>query len=287
MATLRETRRRIQSVKSTQKITRAMEMISSVKMRKARMQVEKIRPYAEELARIAGHLATSASAARSLFTRAPEWIDRVGLVVIGSDRGLCGSFNSNLCKKALEFLESRNAVEVELFVIGRKPLAYFGKKEIEVPNGYEDFLSDVAFPKVDTFASRLSDQFTGGKLQEVYFVYNAFAGPTAQVVKCERILPFTGPVVEGQSSIDFILEPQEDELVEQILKTSYVYQVYRRFLESHTAEQCARRTAMNAATKSASDLIDRLTLMYNKSRQSVITNELLEIISGSESLRKA
>lgn len=286
MATLRGTRRRILSIKSTQKITRAMEMVASVKMRKSRLQVGKIRPYAEKLAQISNNLSSSATKSASDFFRVRPTVKKIGLIVIGSDKGLCGAFNTNVCRKSLQFIREHKDIAVYLHLLGKKPGDFFRRRNVEVTATHAEIATkSTSFTDVSKIADNLLIDFQSGNLDEIHLIYNEFKSASVQKVKSVQLLPIIPEVDKKISNASYIVEPGDEESVQALLSHSFTFQIWSALTESYAAEQSARMAAMHGATKNAGDLIRKLTLLYNKTRQAAITKELLEVISGSESMK--
>jgi F-type H+-transporting ATPase subunit gamma len=285
MPTPREIKRRIGSIRNTQKITKAMEMVSSVKLRKARQQILSARPYAEKLAEIAAHLQNSyARASSPLLVARP--VSTIGLVLVSSDKGLCGGFNANVVKKAIEFLRNKTGVNVTLTLVGKKVSESFKRLNYPVSDRYTDVFFKPEYRSAAGIGEKLLADFLARKIDEVVVIYNEFKSTVSQKVRVEKLLPVTPPEPEKKAaSTDYILEPDGKECLDVLLTKYFLFQVWRILLESYASEQGARMAAMNGATKNAGELIDKFTLFYNKARQASITKELLEVVSGAESLR--
>jgi F-type H+-transporting ATPase subunit gamma len=285
MPTPREIKRRIGSIRNTQKITKAMEMVASVKLRKARIQILSARPYAEKLAEMAAHLQNSFARTLSpLLT--PRKVSTIGLVLVSSDKGLCGGFNSNVVKKALEFLRQNGSVNVTLTLIGKKVSEAFKRMSYPIADKYTDVFFKPEYTRAADIGQKLLTDFLSHKIDEVVVIYNEFKSTVSQKIKIERLLPVPAPETEKQSGrADYLFEPEGKECLDVLLSKYFLFQLWRSFLESYAAEQGARMAAMNGATKNAGELIDKFTLYYNKARQASITKELLEVVSGAESLR--
>jgi len=284
MATAREIKRRIASVKNTQKITRAMEMVASVKMRKARQQMLNARPYAEKLFEIAGHLRSSMTAKLSplLASRTPR---KINLVVVTSDKGLCGGFNAYVCRKAVEFIREHGTVEVLLTVIGKKGYQFFSRRQTAILDSYPDVFVKPKYSDAAQAAGKVMNDFISGTSDETWVIYNELVGTASQRTVLRKLLPVEPPQMEHKTTPEYIIEPDESAVVDVVLRKYQLFQMWRIFLESFAAEQASRMTAMHGATKNAGELITKLTLFYNKARQGAITKELLEIVSGAEALQ--
>ena len=287
MPSLKDIRKRIGSVKNTQQITKAMKMVAAVKLRKAQESIEAKRPYAYRLRDIIGELA-----ARADFSEHPLLAQRdpkkVALLVLTSDRGLCGGFNTSVCRTAERYIKANElgheAMEVD--VVGRKGLEYLKRRPVTMGPYFKDVLSDLSVEKAGEIAEHCQQRFLESDLDAVYVVYNEFKSAIAQEVVVEQLLP----VVPAASSdehdlVEFLYEPTKEELMDAVLPRHLTIQIWRMMLESVASEMGARMTAMDAATKNAGELIDALTLQYNRARQSMITTELMEIIGGAEALK--
>ena len=285
MPTPREIKRRISSIRNTQKITKAMEMVSSVKLRKARVQILNTRPYAEKLSEIAVHLRNSFVNSQSpMLVSRP--VKKIGLVVVSSDKGLCGGFNSNVVKKAMEFIRGAPDKEVCLTLIGKKVVETFKRRKFPVVDKYSDVFFKPNYPDVSKIGQKILSDFLSGAVDEVNVVYNEFKSSVSQKTRLEKLLPVPDIETEKQAlRTDYIFEPEGKECLNVLLSRYFIFEIWRVILESYAAEQGARMAAMNGATKNAGELIEKFTLYYNKARQASITKELLEVVSGAESLR--
>jgi F-type H+-transporting ATPase subunit gamma len=287
MAGTREIKRRITSVKNTQKITKAMEMVASVKLRKARTAILNARPYAEKLMEISSHLRSSICGQMSPMLMSRP-VKAIGVIMITSDKGLCGGFNSNVCRRTMAFIREHNGTPVVLTVIGKKGSEYLKRRSVSVKNRYTDVFFKPAYANVAGIAQKVLDDFIAANIDEVHVIFNEFRGAASQKVQVERLLPVPPFTVEGSreaATADYIFEPEPEECLDILLQRYFLWEIWRMVLESYSSEQGARMAAMNGATKNAGELIDRLTLYYNKARQGAITKELLEVVSGAESLR--
>jgi F-type H+-transporting ATPase subunit gamma len=284
MPTPREIKRRISSIRNTQKITKAMEMVSSVKLRKARAQILNTRPYAEKLSEIAVHLRNSFANSRSPML-ASRPVKKIGLVVVSSDKGLCGGFNSNVVKKAMEFIRGAADKEVCLTLIGKKAVETFKRRKFPVVDKYSDVFFKPNYPDASKIGEKILSDFLSGAVDEVNVIYNEFKSSVSQKTKLERLLPVPDIATEKTTRTDYIFEPEGPECLDVLLSRYFIFQIWRVILESYAGEQGARMAAMNGATKNAGELIEKFTLYYNKARQASITKELLEVVSGAESLR--
>jgi F-type H+-transporting ATPase subunit gamma len=286
---LRDIRRRITSVKSTQQITKAMKMVAAAKLRRAQEAITRARPYAtlleQSLTRVASRAGTEESAAHPLL--ASRTVKRVELVVITSDRGLAGGFNSNVVRRAQRFL-TENAdkyEEITLSTIGKKGRDSLKARKVALRKDYTGVHAKLSFEKAHEIAFELSARFLSGEVDAVFLLFNEFKNAIAQVVRLKQFLPVeTGPA-EATASVDFLYEPSRTELLADIVPRHLDVQVFRALLDSAASEHGARMTAMEAATRNADEMIGALSLQYNRARQAYITKELSEIVSGAESLK--
>jgi F-type H+-transporting ATPase subunit gamma len=303
MATLREIRGRISSVKSTQKITKAMKMVAAAKLRRAQDAVISARPYARTMKNILRDLAAVVDVtANPLFTGRPP--EKVVVVVLTSDRGLCGAFNTNIIKAAIahiqkEYPAQHAAGNVKLACVGKKGADFFTKNGYAVEGKYAGIFAALAFGNAREITSALTTAFLEGRCDRVDIVFNEFKSIIQQQLVIDRFLPIpvgavtaTGATPVGTAAgakppADYIFEPSGEQLLATLVPKHLNFQMWRMLLESNAAEQGARMTAMDNATTNASDLIRDLQLSYNKARQASITKELLEIVSGAEALTNA
>ena len=286
MPSLKDIRKRIGSVKNTQQITKAMKMVAAARLRKAQESIETMRPYSYRLKDIIAQLAARADAADHplLAQREPE---RVRILVMTSDRGLCGGFNANINRTTERYLKEnkRGHQEIVLDLIGRKGNDYFKRRDVTVGRYFDDVLANVGLEKASEIAEKAISDFVEGDLDAVYVIYNEFKSAISQEVVVEQLLP----VVPAEASEDghlgeFIYEPSKEALLDAVIPRDITVQIYRMLLESVASEMGARMSAMDNATKNAGELIDKLTLQYNRARQANITSELMEIISGAEAI---
>ena len=284
MATLRDIRRRISSVKSTQQITKAMKMVAAAKLRRAQENILKTRPYAYRLNQVLGHVAGLVD--RNLHPLLEEReAQRVGYVVVTADRGLCGAFNQNILRRSTEELEKQLVDGKEVFVIavGRHARDYFRRRSYSVIHEFSDFFNHLEFAHATRIGDEIIRLFTQRELDHIYLVYNEFKSAIQQNLTVEQLLPIQ-PVTPdlGMRNLEYIYEPSPDKILESLLPKQINIQMWRVLLESNAAEQGARMTAMEMATDNASEMIDRLTLHYNRVRQATITKEITEIVGGAE-----
>jgi F-type H+-transporting ATPase subunit gamma len=289
MPSLKAVRTRIVSVKSTQKITKAMKLVAAAKLRRAQDAIVAARPYARGMAEAVAEVAARAggSAHPMLQQRSAR---RIALITVSSDRGLCGGFNTNVCRTAQRFVEQKNAAgevdEMHIDVVGRKGREYFRRRKLPVNRELAGVVGDSAATRAKELALSATEDFAAGRVDAVYLVYNEFKSAISQTVAVEPLLPVVpAPLPEGAGHIDFLYEPARDELLSILLPMYVESQIYRALLESIASEFGARMSAMDSATNNAKDMIDRLTLEYNRARQAAITKELMEIVGGAEALK--
>lgn len=289
MPSLKDLKNRIKSVKSTQKITKAMKMVSAAKLRRAKERAEAARPYAEKMAEVVAAVATSpaAKASPSKLMNGTGKSDVHLLVVMTSDRGLCGAFNSSITratKRKIAELRS-NGKEVKLFCVGKKSYELlksdFGK--LIVGRLSEIGRKQVSYHDAENVARAVLRQFESDNIDVVHIVFNRFKSAISQVVTFQQIIPLAG-LSKSETNMPYEFEPEEDVIINELLPKNITVQVYGALLENAASEQGARMTAMDNATRNAGEMIGKLTLRYNRTRQATITKELIEIISGAEAL---
>lgn len=293
MANLKAIRIRITSVKSTRKITSAMKMVSAAKLRKAQDKIVRLRPYANKLHEIMVGLSQSLSDSEvdSIYGRVspPE---KILIVVITSNRGLCGAFNANVIKEARRIISEKyydqfKNGDLKLLTIGKKGSDYFRKQTVNMLPEQNNLLHDLSFDNVARVAEQVMRSFTSGDFDRVELFYNQFKNAAVQNLTNELFLPVeTVPIRRVNTTpIDYIYEPNQEEIIKELIPKSLKIQFYKAVLDSFVAEHGARMTAMHKATDNATGMIRDLTLQYNKARQASITNQILEVVSGSEALR--
>jgi F-type H+-transporting ATPase subunit gamma len=287
MPSLIDIRRRVRAVKSTQQITKAMKMVSASKLRRAHERVVNARPYAQKMLRVLNSLAGRVeSTAHPLLTQQSDpAAGRTLLIVITADKGLAGSFNTNVIKNASQFLRENAGRQLALGLVGRKGRDFFRRRGFDVR--YEDvgLFSSLKFSHAQAVARRAIEEFTAGRVSSVYLVYNEFKSVMNQRVVIERLLPIARLEDEsGAPQVDYLYEPGPEQILGELIPQHVEMQIYRALLESAAAEHAARMTAMDAATRNASDMIDDLTLYMNKVRQAAITREIIEVVSGAAAL---
>lgn len=291
MATLREIRRRIRSVRNIAKVTRAMEMVAAAKMRRSQNQVLAMRPYAEKARDVLVHLAAQRGVGEDmhpLFVSRP--IERIGLVLITSNKGLCGGYNHNLVRLVDDFL-AKSRMPVDLITIGRVGRSAMLRTGQSIIADFEDIPDQPGLLDINPVTRITIEEFLSGTFDEVYLAYTEFVNTMVQVPRVERLLPLQriGPAagseaVKPGSLIEVIYEPSAQEILNTVVPRFTEVQMYEALLEARASEQSARMVAMRAATDNANDLIGSLTLTYNQARQNAITKEMLDIVGGAEAL---
>jgi len=287
MPNLKDIRKRIDSVKSTAKITRAMKLVAAAKLRRAQENMEKARPYASKLHDLISELALRADEDDHplLTVREPR---NVMLLVVTSDRGLCGGFNTNILKALLKWRQEHEGQydNVLISVIGKKGRDYLKFRNIPIHKYYPGLDVNTAYDRAKSVTDGIIEDFLGENLDMIYLFYNEFKSAMSQNIVAEQLLPIVPLELEEDqgANIDFVYEPTKQELLETILPMYVEIEVYRGALESTASEFGARMTAMENATNNAKDMISSLTLEYNKARQASITMELLDIVGGAEAL---
>jgi F-type H+-transporting ATPase subunit gamma len=301
VASLRDIRNRITSVKSTRQITKAMKMVAAAKLRRAQDAILKTRPYAQLLDQTLGRVAARASERDRAELKAlvaedlgihPLLVTReqktAEVVVITSDRGLAGGFNSNIARRTQRFLvENADRFErIDIATIGRKGRDFFKARKIEIRRDYVGVHAGLAYQKAEELAREYGERYIAGEVDAVFLCYNEFKSAIAQTPVVFQLLPIEAPApAAGQAVIDFKYEPSRDGLLRELLPRHVAMQVWRALLESAASEHGARMSAMESATKNAEEMIGALTLQYNRARQAAVTKELMEIVGGAEALK--
>jgi F-type H+-transporting ATPase subunit gamma len=290
MATLRDIQRRIRSVQSTQKITRAMKLVAASKLRRAQERIISARPYATRMAELLSNLVSgqgSEGAAHPLLEQREG--PRRQIVIITADKGLAGAFNSNIIRRSLEFVRSSNTTEVTLVVVGRKARDFYRRRQWTVKRDMIGFWDKLAYSHAQELADYFMSQYLDGEVDEVHLIYNEFRSVAVQRPVRVQLLPIpksAAPAAAGEAAGDYIYEPSPEAILGDLLPRHVRMQVYRALMESLAGEYGARMTAMEAATKAAKDMINILSIQYNKARQEKITKELLDIVGGAEALKQ-
>lgn len=287
MASLKDLKVRIGSVKNTQKITKTMKMVAAAKVRRARTNCEAARPYAEKLEGVLVNLASNASGDNLLLT-GRENVQTVRLVLFGSDRGLCAGFNASLAKLAEQYIQSykKEGKKVQIVCIGRKVRdllrTSYGEMILET---VEDVAKDLSYATAEEIGRKLLADFESGECDEVTMVYNRFVSMITQDPTPQQLIPFkVNKLADTEASASVEYEPEEEVILNDLLPRNLNVQLFRALLESAASEHAARMSAMDNATRNAGDMIKKLSLEYNRTRQAAITTELVEIISGAEAV---
>ena len=282
MANLKDIRNRIKSVKSIQKVTKAMKMVAAAKMRRAQERMEQSRPYSQSLMKVIQHLLPDVD--RDILPLLDvRDIKRKAYVVVSADRGLAGAFNTNLLKVAQKGIDEFGQDNVDLFCIGKKARDHFKRRGYNIIENHVDFWAEMEFDSAMMIGRSIIDHFTSGKVDEIHVVYNYFINIAQQEVRSEVLLPLIYEESNGVAH-DRLYEPSKEELVSSLIPRHLNVQMWQYLLESYASEQAARMLAMENATTNAQDMIKDLTLEFNKARQAAITTEMLEIVSGAEAL---
>jgi len=289
MASLKDIKKRIGSVKNTQQITKAMKMVAAAKLRRAQEAAVSARPYAEKLQAVMSNLAQREGADEQPLL-CQRGTGRALIVLMTADRGLCGGFNANVSKEAERLVRANgNGFDsIDLMIIGRKGRDFLKNRVGDnIVKVYEDITTEATYKTAQLIGQEIIDNYSEAKYDAVFVLYNAFQSAIVQIVTQEQVLPIQPR--EGEEAVevstDYIYEPDRAEVLEQLLPKMVEVQIFRALLESNASEQGARMSAMDSASRNATEMIDKLTLQYNRARQAAITKELMEIISGAESIK--
>lgn len=292
MPSLIDIRRRVRAVKSTQQITKAMKMVSSSKLRRAQERILRGRPYAQEMLRVFNNLATRTDSAKHPLLNDDPLAARTLLIVITADRGLCGSFNTNVAKAAVQFTldqpKAPDGRDVAMALVGRKGRDFFQRRGFDVLYEEVGLFQQVKWAHAQAIASTAIKEFLGPEISSVYLVYNEFRSVISQRVVIEKLLPIPrlneaeSADASASPAVDYLFEPDPQELLNTLLPLHVAVQVNRALLESSAAEHAARMQSMDSATRNAKEMVDRLTLYMNKVRQAAITREIIEVVSGAQ-----
>lgn len=291
MANLKEVRNRITSVSSTQQITKAMKMVSAAKLKRATNAIVQMRPYADKLNEILSNLSASLEDAASPYMQVREPV-RVLIIAVTSNRGLAGAFNTNVIKAANNLVAERYAEQlrannISVVAIGRKSQEYYERRRYKVIGNNNELFNGLNFENTSLITEAVMQGFVNGDYDRVELVYNHFRNAAVQYVKTEQLLPVAQPDKKEAVKtvqVDYILEPSQQEIVNELIPKNIKVQLYKAVLDSHASEHGARMTAMDKATENAGDLLKALKLSYNQARQAAITTELTEIVSGAAAL---
>ena len=293
MPSLLDIRRRVRAVKSTQQITKAMKMVAASKLRRAQERVQQARPYASQMLRVLNSLASRVDpSAHPLLDarKTPRADHKAFLIVITADRGLCGSFNTNVIKASAAFITDHRERQVALGLIGRRGRDYFARRGFEIRYEQVNLFAALKFADAKAIAASAIESFVSGQVDSVHLVYNQFKSVMQQLVVVEQLLPIprqafdAGAPAAGKPTIEYLYEPNPEALFKHLIPNHIEVQIYRALLESAAAEHAARMTAMDAATQNSAEMIEQLTLYMNKVRQAAITREIIEVVSGAQAL---
>jgi F-type H+-transporting ATPase subunit gamma len=288
---LKEVRNRIKSVQSTQQITKAMKMVSAAKLRKAQEAIIQMRPYAKKLQEMLSNIVSNADGDISMNLATVRPVEKVLVIVVTSDRGLCGGYNSNLIKLAKQTIREKYSEQnakgnAELLPIGKKGYEHFSKNNFKVVDHYWNIFLDISFENVQKAAKFAMDAFASGQVDAVELVYSEFKNAATQRFVSEQFLPVPKTEkIKGNKQQDFIFEPDKDVLIEELMPKILNTQLYKAVLDANASEHGARMTAMDKATENANELLKALKISYNRARQAAITTELTEIVSGAAALQ--
>jgi F-type H+-transporting ATPase subunit gamma len=295
MASVQDLKRRVRSITNTRKVTRAMELVASARLRRAQMRIEQMRPYADRMLELMAGVSQAAGSVRLPLLERRENVQRVALVPVTADRGLAGGFNAQVIRRSLALMRELQGEgkEVVWFSSGRKAASTLRFRRLDVTQSWTGFSERPAYGDAQAIAHAVSEAFVNGDVDRVVVVYNAFVSPLVQKVTVRDLLPIsrelleqTGEADEGAAggTPDFIYEPEPEEILARLLPVYVETELYRALLESAASEQGARMTAMRNASKAAGELIDSLTLAMNRARQAEITQEILEVVAGADAL---
>jgi F-type H+-transporting ATPase subunit gamma len=290
MASLQEVRTRIASVNSTKQITSAMKMVSASKLRKTQNSIIKLKPYARKMNMILQNLCNAGNNNVSFFNEREE-VNNVLIVIVSSNRGMCGTFNSAIIKATHnlideKFLEHLNAGKLSLMCIGKKNSEYFAKRKYKIDSIHNDLFDNLNYENASSIAKTIMDDFENKKFDKVIVVYNYFKNAAVQVIQTSQFLPFIPDFKkeEAENNHDYILEPEKQIVINELVPRTLKLKFYEYILNSYVSEHGARMTAMHKATDNATELLKDLKLSYNKVRQASITGEILEIVGGADAL---
>ena len=284
MPNLKDIKRRIGSVKNTQQITRAMKLVAAAKLRRAQEAVTASRPYAEKVMEVMESLALRVDPEAHPLLRRRD-VSNVLVLIMSGDKGLCGPFNSNIFKTTLKVIADNEGRGVSLISVGKKGVDFFKRRPYPITETFLDYSKRVSYALAQEIAAVVTEQFIDEKVDQVFMVYNKFKNVVVQEPKAVSLLPLALPTLEEEDRpVDYEYEPSAGEILDGMLRLYVENQIYQALLESAASENGARMTAMDAATKNAKEMIDGLTLEYNRARQAAITKELIEVVTGADAL---
>jgi F-type H+-transporting ATPase subunit gamma len=294
LASTQDLKRRVRSITNTRKLTRAMELVASARLRRAQMRIEALRPYADRMLELMGGVSQAAGAVRLPLLERRENIETVAIVPVTGDRGLAGAFNAQILRRSFTLMREAQAAgqKVVFFSAGKKAASTLRFRRLEIGQAWTGFSDRPEYSDAQAMAHALAEAYTKGEVDRVVIVYNAFVSPLVQKVTVSDVLPIPQDVLEksteeeteASGTPDFIYEPEPEEILARLLPVYVETELYRALLESAASEQGARMTAMRNASKSAGELIDNLTLAMNRARQAEITQEILEVVAGADAL---
>ncbi|HMG82151.1 MAG TPA: ATP synthase F1 subunit gamma [Ferruginibacter sp.] len=286
---LKEVRNRIKSVQSTQQITKAMKMVSAAKLRRAQDAITQMRPYAQKLQEMLGNIVSTSEGDINVALAAERPVEKVLIIVVTSDRGLCGGYNSNLIKLAKQVISDKYAAQdakgnVQILPIGKKGYEHFAKNGFKVIDKYWNIFTGLSFDKVQTAAHYAMEAFATKQIDAVELVYSEFKNAGTQIYVDEQFLPVKKVVKTAGKKADFIFEPEKETLITELMPKILNTQLFKAVLDANASEHGARMTAMDKASDNANELLKSLKISYNRARQAAITTELSEIVSGAAAL---
>jgi F-type H+-transporting ATPase subunit gamma len=299
MASTQDLKRRVRSITNTRKVTRAMELVASARLRRAQQRIEAMRPYADRMLELMAGVSKAAGTVRLPLLERREQIDKVAILPVTADRGLAGGFNAQVIRRSLALMREQEAQgrEVVWFSTGRKASSTLRFRRLNLVQGWTGFSERPAYGDAQAIAHAVAEAYTSGEVDTVFVVYNAFVSALTQKVTVRELLPIPTDLLEGEEGAepregehpelenpDFIYEPEPEEILARLLPVYVETELYRALLESAASEQGARMTAMRNASKAAGELIDSLTLAMNRARQAEITQEILEVVAGADAL---
>ena len=296
MANLRELKRRIGGVKNTAKITQAMKMVSAAKLKRGQRAIESARPYVLKMQEILANVIAGIGDDYHNPLLTEREVKNIAIVVVGSDKGLCGSFNANIFKMVNTFIKDDVSVNyptanIQLISVGNKTVSKFSKTKMNVTENFKDIFGKLEFSSAQSIIKTFENKFINGEVDKVFVIYNEFINVIRQEVRVEQLLPINPKILsedntKPSSRVSYIFEPNEKEIMDVLLPKLLNISLWRTLLESNAAENASRMMAMDNATTNANDLVSELNLKYNKERQAAITTEMLEIVGGAEALNK-
>jgi len=288
MATLRQIRQRIRVARNIQQITRAMKMIAAARLKRAQDRVLAARPYAERMQTLIGTLALASGAVEHPLLQPREKVRQVGVLLITADRGLCGSYNTNIIRRCIDFVQQYETKQIRLLTVGKKGMQFLQRRGYPSVQHFSIPLSGPTIAHAQEIARVAQEMFLAEEVDEFYLVFSRFRSALVQIPTVQRLLPVEQAEAEGGriEPIEFIFEPSSEELIRRLLPRYVFNLVYQALLEATASEHGARMTAMSAATDNAGKMISTLTLNLNRARQTAITKEILEVVSGAEALKE-